>query len=633
MKSIRLSLIVYFLMLSTAALGTVSWLSYRFSEQALLDRQADSQDRIRNQSTAASHQVRAELDRRLVSQARAVAGHHLKTLNYEAVHAATVISSGAFPAGCLQAPLWLPQLPLKGNPPPGGVWVPVWLAERFVGNPAKRDPLRDSSIYYPKYTHIDFSEKLVAGPAVGMPQEYYQIYGIDRGEFKPWQRSESMGDVWFTLDAEYRNRSSLFKEEFDEAELTPGLRVRRVTMRTPVSGFEGVIFWPPWRPPPGNPKGGKQPPPPPPAPRPVDTKNIVIQYAIDMEPMLKQIRELEEARDNQLANLENSSQQSLRDLQKDMIWVNVGMLVALWLGGFLVIHLGLAPLTQMSEAVSQVSVKDFHLPLDIDALPKELQPIALRLSELLEHLQKAFAREKQAAADISHELRTPLAALMTTLEVGLKKDRSPEEYRELLLECLGSGKHMYELVERLLTLARLDAGVVQYRATETDVVELALDCSDLIRPLARANGLELRLHLPDDPIATLTDATKLREVLINLLHNAVQYNKPAGAIDLTIDRTPTHVRIEVRDTGIGISPDALPHIFERFYRADPSRHADTPHAGLGLAIAKSFVDLMGGTIHVESSAAGAAFIVEIPLREPKPRTSSAVTEKPVLAQK
>jgi heavy metal sensor kinase len=315
-----------------------------------------------------------------------------------------------------------------------------------------------------------------------------------------------------------------------------------------------------------------------------------------------------------------------------MMWIGLGALAALWLGGYLVIRVGLAPLSKMSEAVRQVSVKDFHLPLDADKLPNELQPIAGRLVELLGHLQKAFAREKQAAADISHELRTPLAALMTTLEVALKKKRSVDEYHEILDECRSSGQHMYQLVERLLKLARLDAGADQYHPTETDVTEVAMACADLIRPLAKARGLALRLHMPD-PVSTRTDANKLRELLINLLHNAVEYNKDNGAIDLTVERVNGRVRLEVRDTGIGIKPQALEHIFERFYRADPSRHADTPHAGLGLAIVKSYVDLMGGTIRVESSDAGTAFIVDLPLVASIHDVETAVREGPVLAQR
>src|SRR5205807_6597670 len=105
----------------------------------------------------------------------------------------------------------------------------------------------------------------------------------------------------------------------------------------------------------------------------------------------------------------------------------------------------------------------------------------------------------------------------------------------------------------------------------------------------------------------------LREILTNLLHNAVEYNNPEGAIDLAVERVNGKVRFEVRDTGIGIKPEAMEHLFKRFYRADPSRHADTPHAGLGLSIVKSYVDLMGGTIGVDSGAHGSTFTIDLPV--------------------
>jgi two-component system, OmpR family, heavy metal sensor histidine kinase CusS len=112
-----------------------------------------------------------------------------------------------------------------------------------------------------------------------------------------------------------------------------------------------------------------------------------------------------------------------------------------------------------------------------------------------------------------------------------------------------------------------------------------------------------------------TDPDKLREVLTNLLHNAVEYNKPNGKIDVTVERQNGTLKVDVRDTGIGIAPNALAHVFERFYRADESRHADGLHAGVGLSIVKGYVELMGGTINVESKEGeGTTFSVQLPLR-------------------
>src|SRR5262249_39643153 len=127
-----------------------------------------------------------------------------------------------------------------------------------------------------------------------------------------------------------------------------------------------------------------------------------------------------------------------------------------------------------------------------------------------------------------------------------------------------------------------------------------------------ARGLRLSVR-PQGPVSLVTDSDKLREILNNLLHNAIEYNRPEGAIDLAVERENGHVRVEVRDTGIGIPPHPRDPIFEPFYRADPSRHSEGLHAGLGLAIVKGYVDLMGGTIMVDSTLGeGSTFRLELP---------------------
>ncbi len=583
MKSIRLSLIVYFLVLLTGALGAISWFSYQTTAHSLRERESDSQKLINTQCDDSVKSVKTDLDRRLLQKAQALANMRLVTVVFEPLH---------------QAVLGFAQ---RANPKFG----------------------RDV------FTYIDRADALIVTADDDHPQEYFQLYRNIGKTMRPMQRSESMGNLSFTLDEKLQKEMAPLADHFDDVELKPGVMVRRVTLRAWVA-----IAWP--RRPPGGgpgpggpgPGGGKGPNPkgpvqPPRGPFEAVTPTVFIQYASELGPIEAKIAGYRRERDKQLAELGATIDEELAQLRSRMLGIALATLAALWLGGFLVIRLGLAPLAKMSEAVSQVTPANFHLPLEPEKLPDELRPIAERLIAVLEELHKAFAREKQAAADISHELRTPLAALMTTLEVGLRKSRRPEEYREILEECRGSGQHMYQLVERLLTLARLDAGADTYRPVEADVTELALNSADLIRPLARARELELRLHL-DDPIVTQTDPNKVREVLTNLLHNAVEYNKPGGAIDFTITRVNGSIRFEVRDTGIGIKPEALAHIFERFYRADPSRHADTPHAGLGLSIVKSYVDLLGGTIRVESSDAGTTFSVEIPFVVPALRLDTAI---------
>src|SRR5262249_39779445 len=160
---------------------------------------------------------------------------------------------------------------------------------------------------------------------------------------------------------------------------------------------------------------------------------------------------------------------------------------------------------------------------------------------------------KQAVADISHELRTPIAALMATIDVALRKPRSPEQYRETLEECRLISKQLSQLVERIMTLASLDAGHDRMRVARTDAPEPASGCAAVVRPLATAHGVTLDRRV-EEPLDVDTDAGKLREVLMNLLHNAVEYNRTGGTIELVGRRDNGSVVFEVRDTGIGMSP-------------------------------------------------------------------------------
>ena len=168
------------------------------------------------------------------------------------------------------------------------------------------------------------------------------------------------------------------------------------------------------------------------------------------------------------------------------------------------------------------------------------------------------------------------------------------------------------LVERLMALARIDAGTDPIHARDVDLSLVAHHAADLVRPLVKAGGLSLSVDVPESLCARI-DPDKLCETLTNLLHNAVDYNKPGGSIALSLRQSGECVELKVADTGIGIRPEAREHLFERFFRADPSRHTDTPHCGLGLAIAKSYVELMEGQIEVESEmGVGTTFRIRLP---------------------
>ena len=214
--------------------------------------------------------------------------------------------------------------------------------------------------------------------------------------------------------------------------------------------------------------------------------SIYVQCAWTTNPPHPVIQELMTKRDGRLAALGEQTDNALHDLRVRLVWIGLVTLGVMLAGGWLLVGLGLMPLRRLSVAVSQISPKDFRLPVEPKELPRETLPLVDRLNQSLEQLQRAFQREKQTSADISHELRTPVAALMATLEVALRKPRAAEDYRETLEDCRAIGKQMSYLVERVLTLARLDAGTDHIEPRLCDVSPLVDGCAAIGRPLAEA---------------------------------------------------------------------------------------------------------------------------------------------------
>jgi heavy metal sensor kinase len=574
MRSIRLSLIVYFFVLLSAALGAVSWSVYQTTSETLQAKENSTANYLVAKFHAECQNAKTALDERIRRRAQTLAAlAQSRSSHYETL----------FTLGALGAPV---------QPHPVG--NVVWFHEGL-------GPLS-------YFMHINFRpfETTIEQAETMMEDhdgDYFQTYNALGF---PMEHSKSLGEFWFALDAKLLRGAELMQDHYDDVSLPNGVKLRRVTLKATAPRF-----------------ARSNPPPPLPPfffgkfpfalPRPkMPARIFFIQYAAETRPVEQTLVDLRSSLETDLANQKNETIAALAELRSRLSWISGLVFLGLLTGGYWLVRRGLLPLRRLSEAVSRVSSKDFRLQIDESRLPRELRPIASRLSNTLTQLERAFAREKQAAADISHELRTPLAALLTTLDVGLRKQRTVEEYEEILQECRESGQQMTKLVERLLALARLDAGVDTLRPREVDVTNLAAQCVDLVRPLAEARGVTLRVHQHGHWVLR-TDPDKLREVLTNLLHNAIEYNRPNGAIDLDVQRDNGRLRLEVRDTGIGIPLEAREHIFERFYRADPSRHADTLHAGIGLAIVKGYVDLMGGTIGVDSSDAGSTFRVEFPV--------------------
>jgi signal transduction histidine kinase len=233
---------------------------------------------------------------------------------------------------------------------------------------------------------------------------------------------------------------------------------------------------------------------------------------------------------------------------------------------------------------------------------------------MLERIDSGFQRVTQFTADASHELRTPVALMRTTAELALRKQRNDADYRQALREILDESERTTGLIENLLTLARADAGKAPIQRHPVDAAALLLEVSEQASKLAAQKGISFE-HEPGEAGATvLGDAAALRRLLLILLDNAVKYTPSGGVVSLSAVPTEGRLVIEVRDSGAGIAEQDLPHIFERFYRADKSRNRDSGGAGLGLSLAKWIVEAHRGEITVQSQdGRGSRFRVAFPL--------------------
>jgi len=412
----------------------------------------------------------------------------------------------------------------------------------------------------------------------------------------------------FPLDPDAMDRDPEVAEDhhhFDTVAVPGHGEFRRAIYRYPLLDRLRGIF------PQRNPREASRAGPVPPRPS-INPPGLYVQYARPKAELDAILAAHADKLDRDLAALDRETAAYLRRFLGLLLLVGTAGFVALFAGSWWIVGRGLRPLATLTTAVSRVSESDFRLPVAATDLSEDLLPIHERITQTLDALRRAFEREKQAVGDISHELRTPLAALRTTLDVALRKPRDAEQYKATLSDCREIARQLSRLVDRILTLAALDSGQRARPHAEADVSDLALECVAVIRPLAESHDLGFRADISPGVVAT-TDPDRLREVLMNLLHNAVEYNRPGGRVTLCVSQSDGAVKLVVADTGIGMTPEVRAHIFERFYRADASRHATGVHAGLGLAIVQEYLTRLGGTIDVASEPdRGTTFTVTLP---------------------
>ncbi len=253
---------------------------------------------------------------------------------------------------------------------------------------------------------------------------------------------------------------------------------------------------------------------------------------------------------------------------------------------------------------------------EIDLLAGVFSELSERIVCQLDALAQVDARRRELLANVSHDLRTPLASMQGYLETLLLKDGSltPEERRSYLQIAARHCERLGKLVRDLFELTRLEAHEIQPRLERFPVAELAQDVAQKFELQASKAGQQLVTQIPPGVPMVLADIGMLERVLENLIENAMRYTPAGGTIAIAVGANEGAVELRVSDTGKGIDPDELAHIFDRYYRVDRGESGDAGHAGLGLAITRRIVELHGGTIRAESKArAGTHFIVRLPV--------------------
>jgi heavy metal sensor kinase len=283
-------------------------------------------------------------------------------------------------------------------------------------------------------------------------------------------------------------------------------------------------------------------------------------------------------------------------------------------GGTAIARALLARVDEMSRTARRISAEDLGDRITVRGTSDELDHLADTLNAMLARLQATFVEIRRFTADAAHELRTPLTALTGEIEVALRADRAPEEYRDVLRSSLEEVKRLTRLAEDLLLLSRSAAGAGLARE-RVDLEALVMDVVDVGVRLAQPRHVVV--HLDEiAPTTILGDALALRRAILNIVENAVKYTPAGGKVGVALSREKESVCIAVQDTGIGMGPSDVERIFQPFVRLDAARARDTGGAGLGLAITRSIVLAHGGTVAVESViGAGSRFTIRLPLAQ------------------
>jgi len=283
------------------------------------------------------------------------------------------------------------------------------------------------------------------------------------------------------------------------------------------------------------------------------------------------------------------------------------------MGGLLLVRHALQPVEAMRATAEQISFGKLKQRLPLMKSGDAIEQLAKTLNQMLDRLDQAYQQASRFSADASHELRTPLAIMRSEVEAIMNGAGTPAALRDRIGSVLEEVERLSNIVESLFSLARLDAGEAKIEHEIVDLSDLARSTLDQMQLLAEDKKISVAVNAPQ-PVIIAGDSARLKQVIVNLLDNAIKYTMPGGSVALSVNESGTKAILSVKDNGIGIPPEDLPHIFKRFYRADKVRSRTVQGAGLGLSIVQTICLAHGGTVEaISKEGNGTTITVTLPL--------------------
>jgi heavy metal sensor kinase len=284
-------------------------------------------------------------------------------------------------------------------------------------------------------------------------------------------------------------------------------------------------------------------------------------------------------------------------------------------GGYVLMRNALAPVGEITRTAEQITSRNLSERLPEAKTGDEIEALSIALNRMIARIEHSFRHVNRFTADASHELRTPLTILRGELEALAQRPSIPHDARETIGSALEETERLSKIVESLFAISRLDAGEALMTRERFDLAELVTSTADQMRLLAEDKQITMTCNAAER-VEVEGDAGRVKQVVVNLLDNAIKYTGEGGTVNVSVGVADGNARLEVSDSGVGIPSEAMPHVFERFYRVDQTRSRQMGGAGLGLSIVKSICAAHQGRVSVESRVGqGSRFTVRLPLTD------------------